>query len=601
MAYISFFIALFLVVSRLVNRRMIINGYTPLQAGAIIVFSLPLSFFLLKQQTNVCYDSITFAMGSINLLCEVQGLMVVFGYHSVVLCLVARVVSVFLIVVYRRNVPRVYLTFVTLVLSAVFCGLCSSHIRFNGGSICGPAHLVMRRYVHFPILAYSSIGLLLQFATSIYVTVTIVQVRLSILRSRIPDDPQNGRPGKISFASKVKISIASHGRALRLLWRTYVTSLFLGGVIVFAALQYIISTRGNSGNNRLGTQEWIVCVIRASYEDGYDGDVSSCRKYLQGQGTYTRTLLGMILVLAFAIIFLFTELRMFLFQSWYQLIRAGPKVFISKKRSDAILDTIADDQLSKVWLPERLQNRFFGGSWNPPRPEDNTTDSDLEYQLDVFVQRKAAQAARASETSMMSDSYSNITGNTRVVESTVNPKLSPPVKVKTASKFRTRFLPQHGRQQQYKLPKVTKSTVTTRPPQKRQLNSAPMPQSNWIKSFVTTTEQRHKQKQHQVQGLLQSPRSKPASVYSATKRRLSSTLSLANLSSLSLNYHGGSRCTCRGDHCQGAHDRRGSSSSSSTNSSSQRSDEARLNDIEEDELEMDFMSFLKSSRPPPWR
>lgn len=563
MGYISFFIALFLVLSRLVNRRMIINGYTPLQAISIIIFSLPLSFFLLKQRTNVCYDKITFAMGSRNASCEIQGLLLVFGNHSIVLCLVARVVSVFLLVVYKKNIPRVYLTFLVLGFSSLFAGLSSSHIRFNGGAMCGPAHPAMRRLIQIPVLSYSCLGLLLQFATSWYVTKTMAQVRLSILSSRVPDDLQHEYQHLNSWQTQLKVWASCHWKAVRLLWRTYVTSMFLGSVIVFAAIQYLISTTQYGGNNRLVTQGWIACVINTSKEPDFDGDLSKCTNYLKGAGIYVRTLVGMILMLGFAIIFLFTELRIYLFRSWYRLLKAGPKALLSRKVSNDILDTIADDELSKVWMPERLQNRFFGGVWHREVEDEETTH--LDHQILMYKERKQHQESH-HEMRSLSGTSSTDTGSASSNSDNGCPFKTPTPVVASVQKPSRALL--------NKKPSIYhQRVVSTRYPR-----SSTGIQSNWIKSFLSSTEKRqqrqkchHKKKRHQHR----------------QDSNSSSTSSRSYISSLTAAMSNFSRC----------------SSSCSPDSTNYNQTQLPLNNIEEveEDEQFDFLTFLNNHRPPPRR
>lgn len=571
---------------------MILNGYTPLQAVAIIILSLPLSFFLVGQGNNVCYDVITFAMGSRNLPCEMQGLLLVFGTHSVMLCIVARVISVFMIVVFRRNVPRVVLTFFVIALSLTFTGLSSRHIRYNGGSICGPAHHAMRTLVEFPILSYSILGLILQFATATYVSVTMTKIRLSVMRARIPDD-MKALHKDISLKTKIKVCAACHFKAICLLWRTYVTTLFLSGVIVFAAAQYIISTSHVVGDNyRLGTPEWVACVIQSSQASDYDGDVSDCKHFLQGEGTYKRTLVGTILMLGFTIIFLFTELRTFLFQSWYKLLKAGPRCLFSRKRSDAILDTISDDSLTKVWLPERLQNRFMG-PWSTR--DEEATGRDLDFQINMFEKRRdqvgsgigegstqamplfndrlltSSSSSSSSETS--SDRNTAASGTKTPATFEVGPIIAKPASVariplslpKTSS-YRTSTI-----------------TFTDNGPQ------SPTRPQGWIKSLLSS---HHKPPQGGTGtgcGIYQLEDQK-----SKHNRKQSSTLSILSFASsittaadseYSVNALSSS-AVATGDFGGGV------------------GGEQPLNNIqelEEEEGELDFLTFLQSSQPPPRR
>lgn len=570
MGYISFFIALFLLISRLVNRRMILNGYTPLQAVAIIILSLPLSFFLAGQGNNVCYDVITFAMGSRNLQCEIQGLLLVFGTHSVMLCIVARVISVFMIVVFKRNIPRVVLTFFVIAVTLTFTGLCSRHIRFNGGSICGPAHHAMRTLVEFPILSYSFLGLVLQFATATYVSVTMTRIRLSVMRTRIPDT-MKAQHKDISLKTKIKVCAACHFKAICLLWRTYVTSLFLSGVIVFAAAQYIISTSHVVGDNyRLGTPEWVACVIESSQVHDYHGDVSECKHFLQGEGTYKRTLVGTILMLGFTIIFLFTELRMFLFQSWYKLLKAGPRSLFSRQRSDAILDTISDDSLTKVWLPERLQNRFLG-PWSTR--DEEAIGRDLDFQINMFEKRRdqvdgSTQGMPLFEDRRPTTSSSETSSEGKTASSStkapgkfkVGPIIAKPTSV-------ARIPTTLGRQKASAKAPATTITFTD-----HGLQSPTRPQG-WIKSLLSS----HKPQGGGVSGgiyQLEDPKSKQCRKQSSTLSILSFASSITTAAESEYSVNAAGDCDLPLNNIQ---------------------------ELEEEEGELDFLTFLQSSQPPPRR
>lgn len=600
MGFISLFIALFLVLSRLVNRRMTINGYTPLQAIFIIIFSLPLSFFLLKQRSNLCYDNITFAMGSRNGFCELQGLFLVFGYHSIVLCLVARGLSVFLLVVYKKNIPRVYLTVFIILLSSVFAGLSSSKIRFNGGSMCAPAHHTMRQFVQIPVLAYSIVGLVLQFATSWYVTKSMAEVRLSILRSQIPDDLHHKHSHLFSWRTKISVWASCHIKAVRMLWRTYLICIFLGSTMIFAAVQYLISTTHNMGNTRLATQEWIACVITTNQTPGFNGDISQCKQFLQGAGMYARMLVGMLLMLGFSIIFLFTELRMYLLLSWYNLLKAGPKALLSRKKSDAILDTIVDDELSKVWLPERLQNKFFSGSWHRSVQDEQTMKRDLERQLHMYTERKELEnSTQENHTNCSSSSGGSIDYSATIFSSNNMGNNKAKTSFKTAlplvAEVRRPAPAKVCQQPNYHYHQESTSVSNFNPSVAGGSGGVVSGLSNsshrnWIKSFMSSTEQRQKRnRKRQLQ-------MKRAKQHSKRKRRMSATSSLTRLRTNSVS----SSAECISTVV---------SSSSlalftadyTTSSVTSQQHPQNLNNIEEEDEQLDFLSFLNSSRPPPRR
>lgn len=375
LAYASFLMSVFLVLSHMVNIRLTINAYTTLQSLSIIIFCIPFSFFLIDAKKTVCFDHITHSTGKSNVYCQTQGVLFVLGFHAVVLSLVVRVFSIYMTIVCSRSIPRVYPTIMTLGISIVFGSASSSFITYEGGVFCSPSPRTTKFLLQIPLIIYSCIGILLQLGTTIAVTKTLWIVRSNIIKSQQPAD------FKFKFSQKLKIILISYFKSVKLLWRTYILSMFLAAVMVFVTIQYVLLTRhGSRINDRLATIDWVSCIL-------VKGNQQKCTKYLEGQGMYIRTLVTVILLLLFTILFLMTEYRVFLFRAWFQFLK-HPSALFSQDRSDRILDTL-DDSLSKVWLPEKLQNSFLG-SFKGKRNE-SATQRALEAQLVLFTENQEKQ------------------------------------------------------------------------------------------------------------------------------------------------------------------------------------------------------------------
>lgn len=316
-----------------------------------------------------------------------QGVLFVLGFHLVVLSLVVRVFSVYLLVVWSRNIPRIYPTVLTFGIAGAFAGASGSFITYEGGVFCSPSPRTTKALLEIPLLIYSCIGILLQLGTTVAVTKTLVSVKINIMKSRILSTEKL----QLSVPNKAKIVVMSYLKSAKLLWRTYITSMFLGAVMVFVTVQYTLYSRhGAMINDRLATADWVSCILTGSGE-------SRCKKYLEGEGIYKRTLITVILLLLFIILFLMTEYRIFLFRAWYQFIK-NPGALISKTKSNGILDNL-DDSLSRVWLPEKLQNSFLGSA--RVKRNESATQKTLEAQLVAFAKNQEQQ--RLDEEQMLQD------------------------------------------------------------------------------------------------------------------------------------------------------------------------------------------------------
>lgn len=379
LSYLGFLLSLFLILSHFVNKRLTINAYTTLQSLAIVIFCIPLSFFLIDEKQTVCYDPITQSTGKTNGYCEGQGILFVLGFHSVVLSVVVRVFSNFMLIVCERSVPRVYLTIVALGVSGAFAAASAPFITYEGGVFCHPAPKTSKALLQIPLLIYSCIGIVFQLITVFYVTRTLIVIKVAIMRSHIPSNESLN----LSFKQKATIFFSSYYKSTHLLWRSYITSMFLSAVMVFVTLQYILSTRqGHSGkiNDRLATLNWVGCILSKN-------KLEDCSMYIEGQGMYVRTLISVILLQIFTLVFLMTEYRIFLFRAWLRFLKK-PSAIFSRKKSDEILDTL-DDSLSNVWLPEKFQNSFLG-SLRVKRNESDTQKA-LERQLVLFTENQKNQ------------------------------------------------------------------------------------------------------------------------------------------------------------------------------------------------------------------
>lgn len=377
LAYFAFLFSLFLILSHLVNKRLTISTYTTLQSTAIVIYSIPFSFFLIKAKETVCYDEITPSTGQSNRFCMAQGVLFVLGFHSMVLSLVVRVFSIYMLIVWSRTIPRIYPTIIALGVPSAFAAASGKYIEYSGGVFCAPSPSTTKALLQLPMMIYSSVGLLLSLGTTISVTKTLVSVRINIKKAQLENYSFSSMP----FREKLQHVFISYCKSARLLWRTYFTSLFLGSVMVYITIQYTIYAKSRSIiNDQLATPDWVSCILTGASE-------VSCRKYLRGESLYIRTLTTVILLFLFAILFLMTEYRFFLFLAWIKILR-HPSALFNKQKSNQILDTL-DDARAKFWLPEKFQNSFLG----PIKCKYNSecTQVEIERQLVAFSESHQKQ------------------------------------------------------------------------------------------------------------------------------------------------------------------------------------------------------------------
>lgn len=370
---IVFVLSFLTLVNYLVSPKLLVNGFAGIQSFAFMVLSTSLSIGQINvRDSDRCYDAITPMDGQGSSRCMAQGVLYVLGSHLMTLALTFRIFSVLTRIVWGKVVQKRYIVVIISVISALFAGISSQFVSYQGGIFCSPDPPREISLVKIPGLVYSISGLLILIGLSGYVSNTLYHISLNVTKSRMSDETD----GDVRLGTKVRLAIMAYLRSIRLLWRTYVCASFLTTLVVFGLL-FIFPTSGKyHPPHEMPVSVWLHCVYR-----NMDAKVCIEEQINKGDSFYREKIISIIVICIQLIFFIITEWRFIIFKVWYQVIK-NPALLFRRKELNRVIDefiTPDTEDLNKTGCsfsePDNGQPNWFS------RYKETREFRDFEQQL----------------------------------------------------------------------------------------------------------------------------------------------------------------------------------------------------------------------------
>ncbi|CAN6672902.1 hypothetical protein TRVA0_047S00650 [Trichomonascus vanleenenianus] len=335
-SFVVFFVALFILITYLVNPRLTINKYAGIQAASIVLVTGVTSFtpFALHDGV-VCHDNITPNNGFNSNRCMAEAVLFSFGELMMVFSLTMRIFTVFLKVVFKtRDINWYVCLAIIIVPSAILAGVGARNVDYEGGSMCTLNSVTTWWQVKVPQLIVSFIGIVLLIIIVLYVTSIIMQVSLDVDQAKV---------GNKSFTvRRMWTCVKAFFRSILLLWRTFFCATFLASLIItnFFFRSYPWSHVAPITGQR--TLEWAQCILNNANRFATEGELFNyCAPADRARGLEVyerRTITNLVFIFQVAF-FLLSEFQVLMFVGWYRILKSPSAIFL-RSRSNAILDSL---------------------------------------------------------------------------------------------------------------------------------------------------------------------------------------------------------------------------------------------------------------------
>lgn len=370
---IVFVLSFLTLVNYFVSPKLLVNGFAGIQAFAFMVLSTSLSIGQINiGESDRCYDAITPMNGHGSSRCMAQGVLYVLGSHLMNLALTFRIFSVLTRIVWGKVVQKRYIMVITCVISALFAGISSKHVSYQGGIFCSPDPPREISLVKIPGLVYSISGLLILIGLSGYVSNTLYHISLNVTKSRMSDETD----GDVRLGIKVRLALMAYLRSVRLLWRTYICASFLTTLVVCGLLFIFPKSGKYHPPHEMPVSVWLHCVYR-----NMDAKICIEEQIKKGDIFYREKIISIIVICVQLIFFIITESRFILFKAWYQIIM-NPGLLVRRKELNKMIDefiTPDTEDLNKTGCsfsePDNGQPNWFS------RYKETREFRDFEQQL----------------------------------------------------------------------------------------------------------------------------------------------------------------------------------------------------------------------------
>ncbi|KAK9465838.1 hypothetical protein V1512DRAFT_264847 [Lipomyces arxii] len=335
---ISTSVCIFLIVSQMLSRKFVKSEFNLLQALALAICNISLSFFYIQRHRVVCEDEITPAVGLANGRCMAQGLMFVFGFQCTTLAVLARIISLHISVVWNKTISLYILVLIVVLISAAFTGASVAYLKFAAGLFCSPTYPELQYIVYIPTLIYTGSATILQTITAVYIIRKIYRIRATVLAARMDlnlEEKQHTLWTKITLYSQCALTYLSIG------WRIVVFTEFMALIAICYSIVFFgsfNSTKVKLYNDAL--DGYLRCVA--------DGEVLSvCASLYQNPLGNRVNLIWSNVLMASTFVLLLTEVRPFLFQGWYLIVK-NPKSILSQKRRNQLFDDVREVNINPI-------------------------------------------------------------------------------------------------------------------------------------------------------------------------------------------------------------------------------------------------------------
>lgn len=336
-AFINFSGCAFLLLSRVLipARHCRLNAHSIFHFIGIALFSSSIAWFMVASPAQTwCYNSITRSDWFNNWRCTLQGVLYVFGIHSMLLWLCVRILALYLGMCHRRDLGIWLPTALVFGISLIFSLVSIPFTQYNRlNLVCSPVGggpsigLVLA-----PLLVYVVIASSTQVLNAVHITRTVISLKLSSdtgaevdLRTKIGIERMT-----MLRKTRTRRILTALRTAAKLQWRTIIFSIFLMLSTVFLAIDFlIIEAHRERGQVADGLSEWPACVMHPSQFS------TPCNNLLPisfpVSRPVSRIVAGYILMMLAGILLLLIEVRVSLLRAWCFLLRHPQAIFVRVK------------------------------------------------------------------------------------------------------------------------------------------------------------------------------------------------------------------------------------------------------------------------------
>ncbi|KAK7204323.1 hypothetical protein BZA70DRAFT_311453 [Myxozyma melibiosi] len=333
---ISFSCALFLGLSQIMSRRMVMSEFNLIQAVGLAICVASISWFDVQRHKVVCRDAVTPDLGKNNPRCMLQGLFFVFGFQLSTLAILIRIIALHMTIVWARPSSRKRMAFIVIFISVVFTAAGANYVEFSGGLMCSPTYPQVQYVVYIPIIVYTGIASILQFFTACHIVRTLYRIELSIHYARTQNDPSRAPPWRNKFEIYYRCTL----KYLQLGWRTIVFTEFVTCIAVSFSITYFKGYGADTTAQYVTAfTDYLLCMTSGDYSPRQCGEL-----YRSPLGDRTVLIWANVLMASTFVLFA-TEFRPLLLQGWLLFLR-HPRSLISRDLRRRLLDQIPEKEFT---------------------------------------------------------------------------------------------------------------------------------------------------------------------------------------------------------------------------------------------------------------
>ncbi|KAK9457641.1 hypothetical protein V1511DRAFT_179733 [Dipodascopsis uninucleata] len=347
----SMVVSILLMVSQLLSRRLVVSEFNFMQALALFIATGATTIFGFINEPVFCQDKITPALGKYNPGCMIQNIWYMFGFQLIMLTLVVRILKMYCMVVFSKQIPQRIFMAIIIIISAAFTAASAPFTAYSSGYFCSPSYPQNYYTTLIPSVIYTAISVTLQLLTAFSVIKTLYRVETSLHKAKENSALEDNH--KMGFLKRLNIVLYSCWRFLRLSWRSMVFVLFMAIIIIFLSANAFAASRKSKRVDGFNSMTIFLTCMTTSRERNI------CQEAVRHSLDKSTVLVFGNTLLCSTFVLLFTELRPFFFRGWALLLR-NPRLFLSRSQREFELSRLDEKKrASSVQVTHRKWNNLF--------------------------------------------------------------------------------------------------------------------------------------------------------------------------------------------------------------------------------------------------